>query len=113
METREITQVHVYFLLLNGVYDRCEARNITIVADSKEKIVNYYSQNLLPRDERFRDESGYYRSFRRDSLLYNYNDLPFNLNVNSECYDDLGIKDDWVELDSLDRIKSRYHWIEG
>ena len=112
METRQITQVHIYFLLLNSMYDRCEARDIVLVADSKEKIYNYYNNNLLPDEEMFRDDNGYYHSFKSDSLLCNHNPLPFSLGLGEDCYDNLGIMDDWVEESSLYNIRSRYNWIE-
>ena len=112
METRQITQVHIYFLLLNSMFDRCEGRDIVLVADNKEKIYNYYNNNILPYEERFRDDYGYLHSFKSGSLLYNHNPLPFHLGFGEDCYDDLGIKDDWVEESSLYNIKSRYNWIE-
>lgn len=113
METRQVTQVHIYYLLLNGVYDRCESRDIVAVADSKEKLHNLYNRELLSNEERFRDTNGYFRSFKSDGVLYNYNSIPFFTTGEYECYDDLGIKDDWIDIDSLPRLKSKYNWIES
>ena len=109
METRQITQAHLYYLVLNGVYDRCEDRNIVAVAESVEALVSLYNNDILPYDERFRDEYGRYRSFKQ-GILYGYNSLPFNLS-SPENYDGLGIKDTWVNMDEIYDIRSRFNWV--
>ena len=101
METRQITQVHIYFIVLNGVYDRCEDRNIVVVSDDNGKLRQFYYDNLLQYDQRFRDDTGIYRSFK-EGVLYNYN--PGN-------YPEEIFKDEWILMDDLDNVKSRYCFI--
>lgn len=109
METRQITQGHIYYLVLNGVSDRCEDRNIVAVAENLDTLISLYNNELLPYEERFRDDYGKYRSFR-NGLLYWYNPLPFNL-TGPEVYDGLGIKDAWVDSNELYNIRSQYQWV--
>jgi len=109
METRQITQGHIYYLVLNGVYDRCEGRNIVAVAEDLSELIKLYNNSLLPYEERYRDDSNMFRSFTK-GLLFNYNPLPFEL-YGVQNYDDLGIKDTWVNVDELYDLRSKYHWV--
>lgn len=109
METRQITQCHIYYLVLNGVYDRCEDRNIVAVAEDPGTLISLYNNDILPYEERFRDEYGRYRSFKQ-GLLYGYNTLPFELN-SPYSYDGLGIKDSWVNQDEVYDIRNRFAWV--
>lgn len=101
METRQITQVHIHFIVLNGVYDRCEDRNIVVVSDDKGKLKQFYYDNLLPHDNRFRDDTGIYRSFK-EGPLYNYNPGYGPEEI---------FKDEWISMDELNNVKSRYCFI--
>lgn len=101
METRQITQVHIYFIVLNGVYDRCEDRNIVAVSDDKNRLMEFYNNNLLPPDNRFRDNAGMFRSFK-EGPLYNYNP-GYNL---KEIF-----KDEWISMEELNNVKSRYYFV--
>lgn len=109
METRQITQGHIYYLVMNGVYDRCEDRNIVAVAENAETLISLYNDNLLPYDERYRDDMNRYRSFK-EGILHNYNPVPFDLH-SIESYDGLGIKDTWVDTNELYDIRSRFTWV--
>lgn len=101
METRQITQVHIYFIVLNGVYDRCEDRNIVVVSDDRTKLIDFYHDNLLPNDKRFRDDYGKFRSFK-EGPLYDYNP--------GYILEDI-IKDEWISMDDLGNVKSRYYFV--
>lgn len=101
METRQITQVHVFFVVLNNIYGRFEDREIVAVSDDYQKLLDFYYSNLLPENERFRDEQGMYRSFA-NGPFYNYNPIMCE-------YD--GFKDEWVSLEEYEKIKSRYYFI--
>lgn len=109
METRQITQGHIYYLVMNGVYDRCEDRNVAAVSEDLNVLLSFYNENLLPYEERYRDDNHMYRSFKK-GLLHNYNPVPFEL-TGVQNYDGLGIKDAWVDRDALYDIRSRYQWI--
>ncbi len=104
METRQIIQGHIYYLVLNCMYDRCEDRNIVAISEDRNKLINFYESNLLPYEERYRDETGMYRSFMKGPL-YEYNPAMY------ESLDDC-IKDEWFMLDDIDRIKMKYYVVE-
>ena len=109
METRQVTQVKLYYLLLNSVYDCAEARSIAAVSADLDELISFYKNNLLSYDERFRDNTGMYRSFR-EGILYNYNPLPFDV-YSEYVYDDLGIKSCWVDEDQLYKYEEKYPWV--
>ena len=48
METRQVTQVKIYFLFMNGVYDNAEDGSIAAVSTSKDKLISLYHEHLLP-----------------------------------------------------------------
>lgn len=102
METRHITQGHIYYLLLNGVYDRCEDNNIVAVAESVEALNTFYKENLLPPEERYRDDYGMYRSFKKGPL-YDYNPIDIGMYA--------GVKDAWIDVHELYDIQSKYNWV--
>ena len=111
METRQITQIRVFYLILNNVYDYCEGRTIVAVSDSREKLIGLYNDSLIPYEERYRDEGGMYRSFKK-GLLYDFNPVPFVFDGATYAYDDLGIKDTWINESDLDDVKKKYIWYE-
>ena len=107
METRTITQVKIYFLVMNGVYDNAEYGSITVVSTSKDRLHGYYESQLLPYEERFRDDCGMYRSFRQGPL-YDFNPLSsFEPNWHGH-----GMKEEWLTMEELDNVKHRYNFIE-
>lgn len=101
METRQITQVHIFYIVLNSVYDRCEDRTIVAVSGSRERLLELYDSSLLPSDKRFRDDYGKYRSFKKGPL-YEFN----------PSWDGDFIGDDWIPAADLDTVKQRYVWVE-
>ena len=101
METRQITQAHIYFLTLNCVYDRCEGRDIVAVSDEHQKLVDLFQAQLLPMEKRYRDDHGMYRSFEKGPL-YDYNP-PYDMGEE--------VRDEWVDIEEVGRIQSRYHWV--
>jgi len=103
METRQIVQGHIYYLLLNNIYDRCEERSLVAFSDDRNRLIDFYEQNLLPLEERYRDEGGMYRSFSKGPL-YNFNCAMYE--PLSEC-----IKDNWLALDAIEEAKSRYLFV--
>ena len=102
METREITQGHIYYLRLNGVYDRCEDSDVVAVAESVDALNSFYMENLLPIEERYRDEQNIFRSFKKGPLR-NYNTIDMGMSS--------GIKDFWIDMTELSDLKSQYLWV--
>lgn len=107
METRQVTQVKIYYLFMNGVYDNAEDGSIAAVSTSKDRLIWAYRENLLPQEERFRDEFHRYRSFK-SGPFYDYNPLP-DLMENYQWAH--GLKSDWVLEDDLENVKRRYYFI--
>lgn len=83
------------------MYDRCEGRSIAAVSDDRQKLIDFYNNNLLSYDKRYRDDGGMYRSFK-NGPLHN-----FNPPMNEEF-----IKDEWVTVGELDRARQMYAWID-
>ena len=108
METRQVTQVQIYFLFMNGVYDNAEDGSIAAVSTSKDKLISLYHEHLLPTEERFRDEFNRYRSFK-DGPFYNYNPLPDLMESPQWAH---GLKSDWIPEDELENVKRRCYFIE-
>lgn len=108
METREITQVKIYFLVMNGVWDSAEGGSIAAVSTSKDRLIEFYQSQVIPYEERYRDDMGRYRSFK-EGPLYNYN-LLMTMDARNSTFGH-GLKEEWVLLDDLDDIKHRYHFI--
>lgn len=99
METRQITQGHIYFIVLNNMYAPAENKEIVAMSDDVDRLISFYQANLLPADQRFRDESGMYRSFMR-GVLYDYNPP-----MSEDIYE--SIIDDWFPLDEIDIARSK------
>ena len=70
METRQINQVKMYFLIMNSVYQRFEDRTAVVCSYEEKNIVDFYSNNSR---EPYRDVSGFMRYFDEDSPLYDFN----------------------------------------
>lgn len=60
-------------LRLNGIYQNHEASACVAIFDTERDAIEYFKSALLPEDQRYTDPGGYFRSFRSDSLCYNYN----------------------------------------
>lgn len=107
METRQVTQVKLYYLYMNGVWDNAEGGSIAAVSTSKDRLISLYHEHLLPQGEGFRDELNRYRSFK-SGPFYDYNPLP-DLMENYQWAH--GLKSDWVLEDELENVKRRYYFI--
>ena len=75
METRQINQVKMYFLIMNSVYQRFEDRTAVVCSYEEKNIADFYSNN---RREPYRDVSGFMRYFDEDSPLYDFNPSWFD-----------------------------------
>lgn len=72
METRQITQIKMYFLIMNSVCQRSEDRVSVVCSFEEKNIADFYSNNLR---EPYRDVSGFMRYFEEGSPLYNFNSV--------------------------------------
>lgn len=92
METRTITQVRLYKLILNPMQaPQIEIGEIVAVSTEYEKLVEWYKSQLAP--EPWRD-GRWYKVFAEGTPLEWYN--PENIELNAPCSFGHGIKDEWV-----------------
>lgn len=80
-------------LRLNSVYQNFEASACIAIFDDEEKALAYYQSALLPKEQRYTDSSGYFRSFRSDSLCHNSN--PHGGGESEEGHGILAIMPPW------------------
>ena len=99
METREIRQVKVYFLVMNGVYDYAEGGSIAAVSTSKDRLLSLYNSEMLPDGER-------YRGFK-EGPFFGYNPL---LSMYDSTFGH-GLKEEWVTMEELENIKHKYYFV--
>ena len=107
METKQVTIARIYLLVMNSVYSNAEYGTIVAVAFSYDKLYNFYLEQL--EKEPYRDD--YYRNFKKDGPLYNYNPLP-SLALNELDSFNHGIRDQWIDVEEIDRVRSNYYVIE-
>lgn len=105
--TRTFNEVRVYKLILNPMSDRAEAGKIVAISDDYNKLVEWYKAQFATGA--WRDEDGWWRTFRKDSPLFWMN--PCNsveLNPNDifhhGIYDELVGKEDYSSVFSSGRF---------
>lgn len=101
METRNITQIKVYKLILNPMTGRAEDENIAAMSTSKEGLENLLKEEKV---EYYSDE-GWNKNFRQGGLLewYNYARGAWE---KGEL-----IEEEWVEEDVYEEIKQLRNFI--
>ena len=111
METRTITQVRIYKLMLNPMPARAEAREIAAVSTDYDKLVEWYHAQKAAEPYR---EDGWYRVFKPDSPLAWYNQADsLELNDTNSLFGH-GIYDEWVNEDVYHEVRrsGRFHHID-
>lgn len=93
---------------MNGVWDSAEVGHIAAVSTSKDRLIEFYQSQVIPYDERYRDDMGRYRSFKQGPL-YDYNPLP-TMDARNSAFGH-GLEEGWIPIQDLDDIKHRYHFI--
>ena len=109
METRQVTQIKLYTLLLNNMtYPKIEFRKIVAFSTEYDKLVEWY--NNQKADTPYR-EDGYYKVFKKGSPLEYFNPVdslePGNLNHFGQ-----GIQEEWILEDRFENAKRNYLFIE-
>lgn len=95
METRTITQVRIYILVLN-TFGRAEDSKIAAISGNYQALVDLYNSQLLPKG--YRDENSFYHTFNTSGPLSRLNPCP-NLNLNEVDMFGHGIHDEWINED--------------
>ena len=107
METRNITQVRVFVLVLNDMrFPKIEMGRIVAVSTSYEKLVELYNSNKA--ESQYSENVNDYnwnKTFKKDSVLEWYNPVySLELNYNDEFGH--GIHDEWLDMEKWEYCKS-------
>ena len=104
METRTVTEGKIFYLVMNPVTDRAETGRITVMSDSKERLIQYYKDQSVPTY----DDGNFRKVFRQGGPLEWYNPIWTFEGVDTFGH---GLKEEWVQLSSLDTLKYKYLFI--
>jgi hypothetical protein len=105
MEIRTINQIKIYYLVMNPMTDRTEASKIVVMSDDKQRLINYYTDNMVAPYI----DGNWHKGFRKDSPLEWYNPIPLDGTLNHWGQ---GLKEEWVdEYEYLNGLKSKYFFI--
>ena len=99
METRQVTEVRVYYLILNPVTGKANDRKIAAMSYDREKLE--YWVDMLKEPESYKD-GGFLKRFRKDSPLEMFN---------SWIGSGLGILDDWVPIERFESYRIMHNEI--
>ena len=110
IETRTIEQVLVWRLVLNPMRSNTEAAAIVAWSDDKEKLLNWYSSQMVepysdngsPSFECHGDSHNWHKVFAKGSVLEWYN--PMNQLDGPPNHYGHGLHSDWVDEDLLPQI---------
>jgi len=105
METRTITEVKTFKLILNPIHERCEHGQIVVISTDRDKIIEFYNNELVPggyTDEGINawDNSVkiWHKQFRRNGPLEWFN--PVSDILNGLDMHHHGISYEWIEEDT-------------
>lgn len=107
METRNVTQYHVYLLVLN-TFGRAEEMGIAAVSTDYDHLVSWYHDQFA--ESKWRDASGFIHTFKEGSPIENYNPCSSIVLNQLGCFGD-GIKDEWVDQSSFETIPGRFYFL--
>lgn len=93
METRTITQIRIYKLILNLMTDCAESGRIAAISDDYDKLVAWYKEQFAP--ETYRDDR-WNKTFKQGSPLEFFNPAS-SIELNDLDFFKHGIEDEWVE----------------
>lgn len=97
METKNITIVRIYKLILNPMYDRAETRRLVAISTEYDRLVSWYRSQFV--DDPY-SENGYYKVFKKGSPLEYFNEAG-SLNLNDGGSFGHGIFDEWIDLNDF------------
>lgn len=110
MEIRQRTvmveEARLYVLVLN-TFGAAEEGEIVAVSDDYNRLVSWYNDQFAQEGYR---EDGWYKTFKKGSPI-EYNNPCATTALNQTHPFGHGIRDEWVDVDIVDRIRSSYHWV--
>lgn len=104
METRTVMEGKIFYLVMNPVTDRAETGRITVMSDSKERLIKYYEDQFVP----VYDDGNFRKVFKQGGPLEWYNPLWTLDGLDTFGH---GLKEEWVQLNNLDTLKYKYLFI--
>ena len=106
METREITQVRLYVLILN-TFATAKSGRIVAVSDDYQRLVAWYQSQFA--DEPYR-EDGWYKTFKKGSPI-EYNNPCVSVELNDVNAWNHGIHDEWIPIENLDEVRNSFFYV--
>jgi len=114
IETRSITQVKVWKLILNPMRANTEASNLVAWSEDKDKLINWYKSQLVepyidadsPSFECQGNYHNWQKVFAKGSELEWYNPMD-NEDYFPNCYGQ-GLVSEWVDIDFIQKISVGY-----
>lgn len=109
METRQITEVKIYKLILNPMRGNTENGSIVAIAYEKQKLIDWYNSKLAPEVlveegspsfECHGDSHKWHKTFRAGSELEWYNPCYGNFEPNHYGH---GISEQWATEEAVQR----------
>jgi hypothetical protein len=112
IETRQVTQVLVWKLILNPMRANTEASVLVAWSDDKERLLSWYKEQLVepytengsPSFECQGESHNWHKYFRKGSELEWYN--PMANDEGSVNYYGQGLQSEWVEAELLPTISN-------
>ncbi len=112
METRQVTEIKIWKLVLNPMRSNAENSMVMAISDDRDKLINYYNSHLVepysdngsPSFECHVDSHNWHKTFRKGSELEWLNPTDLE-NVNSFGQ---GISFEWVNEGNLDNAKRNF-----
>lgn len=107
METRQVTEVHVYVLYLN-TFGRAEEGTVAAFSTDYDALVRFYSNQLC---EKWRDGAGFLHSFKEGSPLEHLNPC-YSLELNQLELFGYGVHDEWISMDDFNRALANQYFVK-
>lgn len=104
MEIRTITQGKIYYLVMNPVTDRAESGKITVMSDTKQRLIDFYNEQHVP----VYDDGNFRKVFKQGGPLEWYNPVWSFDGLDTFGH---GIHVDWIDLENLPNLKGKYYFI--
>lgn len=113
METRQVTEIKIYKLILNPMRGNTENANMVAIAYEKQKLIDWYNSLIAteeysevgtPSFDCHGDSHKWHKTFRQGSELEWYNPCYENFEPNHHGH---GISEEWVMQEAIDRCPIR------
>ena len=106
METRTVTQVRLYVLVLN-TFGSAQSGEVVAISDDYHKLVDWYKSQFA--DESY-IEDGWHKTFKKGSPI-EFNNPCDCVELNNTNHWNHGIHDEWVPAEYVYEIKDRYLYV--